>query len=496
MAEVGTHANGKINEWLNGNTFSPKDLIPARPSIASDFPELPHAIQHDRSRAEDASLWLNDYIEFSRRWSPRAHDDFHESVGLWLLSTVAARRVCMHFGKKRYTSLYIALTSRTSVFAKSSTADIAQDLISDAGLSHLMAPDDSTPQAFVRGMTQRLPEDWGDLSPELQNWYRQKIAFSAQKGWFFDEFGQKVNGMMRDGGHMADFRGLLRKFDDTPDYYEYETIGRGKDTIYSPYLSLLANLTPADLKPHAKRNSALWNDGFWARFAFITPPTGADRKNGRFPKAERRVPDTLVWPISEWHNRLGVPFVEVVEKDANGKTKFDLLVTPPRPQILSLDDAVYEAYYAYNDALIDILTKSNLTDLDGNYSRLPEKAMRVAMLLASMAGSEAVSLTHWSRAQQVAEVWRRNLHNLYEQVTGDEEPSKTISSEDKILSLIAQRGPQSIREIVQRIHGMDTEQAKRITKAMQEAGFLQPVRNGRSEQFMLIPDRQSVDVDP
>ena len=33
-----------------------------------------------------------------------------------------------------------------------------------------------------------------------------------------DEFGQKVSAMMREGSFMADFRGLLRKFDDCPDH--------------------------------------------------------------------------------------------------------------------------------------------------------------------------------------------------------------------------------------------------------------------------------------
>lgn len=497
VAEVGAHANGnsQINKWVADNTFNPKDLVPTRPTIANDFPQLPHSIQYSQSQAEDASPWLNEYVEFSRKWSPRAHDDFHESVGLWLLSIVAARRICLNLGKPRYTSLYIALAARTSVFAKSTTAEIAQNIISEARLSYLMAPDDATPQAFVRSMTQRLPPDWEDLSPELQNWFKNKIAFAAQRGWFFDEFGQKVSSMMREGGHMADFRGLLRKFDDTPEYYEYETIGRGKDTVYSPYLSLLANLTPADIKPYARRNAALWNDGFWARFAFVTPPLNAERKNGRFPAEERRIPDSLVWPIRDWHERLGVPFVDVVEKDSDGKTKFDLLVTPPKPQICILGPGVYDAYYAYNDALIDIVTKSNLTDLDGNYSRLPEKALRVAMLLASMQRDNQVDMRHWARAQQIAEVWRRNLHNLYEQVVGEAEELKSISEEDRVMSLIATRGPQSTREIVQRIHGMDTERARKITESLQKAGFIQPVKNGRSERFMLIPDHQSVDVD-
>lgn len=477
----------------------PEDLLPSRPGVQAPVPSLPPSVIPPSGLAETACFWLDDYIKFSKKWSPRAHDDFHESVGLWLLSTIAARRVAIDLGKRRYTSLYIALTSRTSVFAKSTTAEIAQETLAQVGLSFMLAPDDSTPQAFIRSLTYRLPGDWEGLSTELQDYFKKRVAFAAQKGWFFDEFGQKVNAMMREGGHMADFRGLLRKFDDTPVTYEYDSISRGKDIVYSPYLALLANLTPADLVSHAKRGSALWNDGFWARFAFLTPPLSAVRKNGRFPGEERHIPPELTDPLRLWHRRLGVPEVEVAERDDdNGKVKYDLLVTPPKPHMCIMGKGVYDAYYGYNDALIDLVTQSNLTDLDGNYARLPEKALRVAMLLASLENEERIEMKHWARAQQIAETWRRNLHNLYDQVVGNAEESIAIALEDRIMGQIAEKGPRTMRELVQGIRGLDSTQAKDTVMALLSAGFVQKIRDGKSERYGLIaeqPDQQSVDVD-
>lgn len=479
------------------NSTSYADLVmPSRPSGERPIPPLPIAVQHDPSLAAQASPWLDEYIRFSRRWSPRAHDDFHESVGLWMLSTVAARRVALDLGKRRFTSLYIALCSRTSVFAKSTTAEIAQVMLGEAGLSYLLAPDDSTPQAFVRSMTYRLPAEWEEISPPMQEAFKRKVAFASQKGWFYDEFGQKVSAMMRDGGHMADFRGLLRKFDDTPPMYEYETIGRGKDVVYCPYLALLANLTPADLQPYAKRNSALWNDGFWARFAFLTPPAFAPRKNGRFPSEERHTPPMLYNKLKQWHNQLGIPLVQVIERDTDSaKSKFDLLATPPEPKLCIMGDGVYDAFYNYSDALIDIVTQGDLTDLDGNYSRLPEKAMRVAMLLASLENNEKIEMNHWARAQQVAEGWRRNLHNLYDQVVGNAEEPKMIAVEDRIFQLISERGPVSKREACQGIRGLDSDTANKTFKALVEAGYLQAQKDGRTERYSIILPDQSVDVD-
>lgn len=467
---------------INGNFHTPADLLPDRIHREEiGLPELPAHARHDPKLAALASPWLDAYIDYSRIWSPRAHDDFHESVGLWMLSTVAARRVATDFGKRRYTSLYIALAGRTSVFAKSTTAEIAQSLLKAAGLSFLLAPDDATPQAFVRSMTHGLPAGWIDLSKEQQDERRIKLAFAAQRGWYFDEFGQKISAMMREGGFMADFRGLLRKFDDTPDTYEYDTISRGSDMVRAPYLALLANLTPADLQPYAKKGSALWNDGFWARFAFLTPPAGADRKNERFPRQNRVAPSVLVMPLVDWHKRLGLPVVDIIDR----ATGYEATVSAIEPNVLPMSNDVYDAYYAYNDALIDVVTKSQFTDLDGNYARLPEKALRVAMLLASLAGSKTIDLKHWHRAQQVAECWRRNLHNLYDQVLGEAEMPKTIAMEDKIMSLIAECGPRTIREMVQSVRGLDTTQARVIVKSMVETGFLALMKDGRSERYRL-----------
>ena len=472
----------EVTALLNGNLHKHEDLLPQRVTIErTTMPELPESARYDPVLAAQGSTWLDEYIEFSRKWSPRAHDDFHESVGLWLLSTISARRVAIDFGKLRYTSLYIALAGRTSVFAKSTTADIAQSILKAARLTYMLAPDDATPQAFVRSMTHYVPENYGDLSMEQQDERKRKIAFAAQRGWYFDEFGQKISAMMRDGGFMSDFRSLLRKFDDTPDMYEYETIGRGSDIVRQPSLALLANLTPADLQPYAKRGSALWNDGFWARYAFCTPPLNAERKNERFPQGRRIIPTSLIQPLIEWHNRLGIPDVQITEQNS----KYSATVTFPEPQICIMPSEVYDAYYRYNDALIDLVTKSCLTDLDGNYARLPEKALRVAMLLASLENDGVIELCHWHRAQQVAETWRQNLHNLYDQITGEAETPKIIAMEDKIMRLISEKGPRTIREIVQGVRGLDAGQAKLMVKSLTDAGFLALMKDGRSERYRL-----------
>lgn len=148
---------------------------------------LPPDVSLDPQLAENASRWLADYSAFSARWSPRAHHDFHIASGLWVLSTVAARRVALHLGGLRHPNLYIALAAWTGLWAKSTTVKIGLDVLRAAKLDFLLAPDEATPQALVQSMTQRLPDNWGQLPSVAQQQIQQRLSFFGQKGWFYEE---------------------------------------------------------------------------------------------------------------------------------------------------------------------------------------------------------------------------------------------------------------------------------------------------------------------
>ncbi len=415
-----------------------------------DVPALPESAYLPPKMGQDACAWLDEYIDFSRFWSPRSYDDFHEACAVWLLAAIAARRVTLSFGGQRYTNLYIALCARTSFWAKSTVAKIAMDTIRAAELDFLLAPDDSTPQALIQFMTQRVPEEYASLSEKRRAAIRDRLAFAAQLAWFYEEFGQKLSSMMRDNGPMADYRGLLRRLDDCPERYESATIKRGSDTVQQPYLSLLANLTLPDLAPYARKNGALWGDGFFARFAFVSPPADAVVPTGRFPKGEREIPESLVKPLKDWHHRLGTPVVKVEEHEPqHGKITYtyDFDISPHEPEHITYDDDVYEAYYRYDDALREIAQSNVNSDLDGNYMRLAEKALRIAMLLASIDNHGHIQMRHWARSQQIAERWRVSLHALIDQLQNVADVSREAELEDKVIRVLQQHGSVTVNDI-------------------------------------------------
>ncbi len=464
-----------------------------------DVPTLPESATLAADLGKDACPWLDQYVNFSRYWSPRSYDGFHEACGLWLLSTVAARRVACHLGGERYTNLYIALCARTSLWAKSSVAKIAMDTIQAAGLDFLLAPDESTPQALIQFMSGHVPADYASLSEKRRDAFILRAAFASKVGWFYEEFGQKLNGMMRDSGPMADYRGLFRRLDDCPERYKSATIGREHDQLVQPYLAFLANLTIADMIPYGKKNGALWGDGFFARFVFVTPPARLAAPTGRFPLGARPIPDSLVQPLMAWHHRLGVPVVTVEEHgEKQGKLvpKYTVDVSALEPERVTFGEDVFEAYYSYHDALLSITQTNANTDLDGNYARLAEKALRVAMLIASLDNKGRIELRHWARAQQIAERWRVNLHALIDQLQNGADTSREAELEDKVIHVLQRHGPLTANDMHKNhLRNASTPELSRLLDSLVEHGRVTATLTRRGTKRYSLADANSGKVE-
>ena len=455
-----------------------------------NLPALPKSCQISEKEGSGACNWLDDYILHSKLWSPRGFEWFHESCGIWVLSVVAARRILVHMGKTRFTPLYIALTARTSSFSKSTTAGIAISTLQRAGLDHLLMPDNSTPQKFLMEMKSVLPEDYAEMDDVAKARTLNKLAFAGQRGWYFEEFGQGIAAMMRRDGPMTDFRGLLRRFDDTPDRYESGTIGRGNDVVERPYLALMVSMTPADLAPFAQRGSSLWGDGFLARFALVTPPNGA-RRRGRFPKGERIIPANLFMPLQEWNKRLAIPQVELIDEKGTGKDGKTISTVRAKahasePVILELSEEVFEAFYAYDDGLNEVCSKIAIEDLDGNYARFSEKALRLATIFASISQSNRIEMKHWARAQSIAERWRAGLHNLHHQINTPH-ISEELENEERILKIVRKLKGATVREIRQYTK-LPTRQIQLALDGLIQAELISKETLGRMTKFFYLDE--------
>ena len=450
---------------------------------------LPDGAQLPVELGEGASSWLDEYIKFSKKWSPRSFDDFHAACGLWLLSTIAARRVCTYFGSQKFGNLYIALCAQTTVYAKTTTANIAVDMLEDCGLDWMLCPDDSTPQSFIQFLSTppRITKKFYDeMSDSYKVIWQYKKSLRAARGWKYDEFGQKLRSMMRDNGNMSDFRAHLLRFNDCPNSYRYSTISRGEDALENVYLSLLCNMTPADMKPFAKENGPLWNDGFFARFSFVTPPDDIKPSFERYPRHGRTIPPDLTSVLGKWHERLGLPDVHVdlaETDDGEDADYYEITIDNKVATVIDLSDEAYDAHYKYIDGLTVAMMENGQKDGYGNYIRFAEKSLSIALLLASLEGSKKIELKHLAKAQSITERWRISLHNLYNQVA--KRNSRNRDNEEKLLRVFNKNTNPTAREIRQSTH-LGAHEINTILETLVKGGVLSSEIVGKATRYSLV----------
>ena len=426
----------------NGNTHK----APVTPHIEtgneeSGVPVLPAHVKANEARAHEASPTLDALIKFFQYWCTRSYEGYHEAVAIWVLSTIAARRVVLPWRKGVWTNLYIVLVSDSTVNAKTEAASYGQYVIEQCGLKFLLSPADITPQKFVSkmgGNVYSIPRNYSVMKDEDKKRLELKLAFSAQKGWVYDEFGDFLQEIIKGSGPTKQFYKLLKRLYDNKTEYEYETVTRGDEVAEMPYLSLLGTTPPDSLKPIANTDSAVWTDGAFARMAFIVSPDKKPRLQSA-PDGEAIIPNEIRDALVHWHERLGVPNCEIIdlaekeelqneadkalgkkpEKRNKDLPAYDIERDPlPQNPVYWTGSGVREAHEQYYGALATLAYERRLSGaFKSTYGRLPGMALSIAMLLASLENNGYMDMRHWGRGQAIAERWREDFHELVKQLS-------------------------------------------------------------------------------
>ena len=455
-------------------------------------PELPTEAKLSPSVADGAAQWLEAYCIHSRYWAPRAAQGFHQAVGLWMLSTIAARRICVHLGKPEFPMLFIAMVAPSTLYTKTTTAHIARRGLRQAGCQFLLTPDRITPQALVRRMSGRVDDDYGALDDDQRDERRRDMAFAGQRGWYYEEWGGMLNQIRRQDSAMAEFHGTLRVLDDGTDDFSNETIMRGLEAVVDPSLALLCSATPADLAPYMRPGTPWWRDGFWPRFAFVAPRKDETPSLADQPPGLDSLPATLIMALQDWHQRLGEPPCTIVPiLDGDGKTTGKWKTQRPhfRPTVLDIPRAVLAAYNTYAKALLSLVIQGKVsTDFSGCYGRFHAKALRVAMLLASLDGCAKIEMRHWAYGQQVAESWRNMLHHLVA-IAADSEPlTREQVWEERIERLLMEHGPMTAREMQRHLFRCTSHDLKNLLGAMLAIGRIVMIPKGKTALYAVPLD--------
>jgi hypothetical protein len=241
---------------------------------------------------------------------------------------------------------------------------------------------------------------------------------------------------------------------------------------------------------------AWWHDGFWPRFACITPPRGQDPVRTPRPRKAYTIPHELLIGLHHWDERLGSPQVTIEEITlASGKRTGEWAGTVgQRPeQAMALTGEVYDAMEAYDDALLTLSHGEHVhSDLRPWYARAKEKALRVAMLLTSVEGDTVIELPYWQEAQVIVEGWRQNLHDLVGSISVDADQTRqgmrTSRIERRVEEMLSKSGGMTIREMRRHLSGVTSEELTKVVVSMEKVGLLYHADLGQKRMYLILPE--------
>lgn len=511
-----------IKRQINSNPQLARLLVEKSPPAeetteqsANEVPQLSSTVKANEALAHLASPTLDKIIAFFKMWATKSYDGYHEAVALWVLSTIAARRIKITWQDGIWTTLYIMLVSDSTAYAKTKAASYGQKIINDCGLGYLLTPDEFTPQKLLSLMAKpSIPNNYAQLSDERKEYIRLKAAFSGQKGWLYDEFGNKLSNIIDTRGPEALLYQLLKRLYDCKERYEAATISRGEDDIDMPSLSIIGTATPSCLEPIITKHKKVFDDGFFARIAFVVPPKNS-YKTQIAPNEQYVVPSDIIHALTSWHLRLGLPECDIVDtqereeqlqevygdEKKKGKQPKELkpfeITKGELPQApMSIPSDVYRAYEAY-DTEMTITANNPANSLDNKfkstYGRFPEKALRIAALLASLDNNGRLEMRHWARGQQVTEHWRKDYHELIAQLHSGEAAANYGQIEDLIINFLKRKARQepgaffSARDITQSHRTLrETVGTKKVREALNELADSEPktyLQSGTGKQI-------------
>lgn len=461
------------------------------------MPPLPAVLTFPAHVTANLLPLRDEYRSYSRLLSPEGYEGFHDAAFWMLLSTIAARRIYADYSDRQYTPLYIAFAARTSLYAKTTTANVVKKVLSAAGLRWLLGADRTTPEKLMSDMAGWIPRDYGSLPYDRKEELKLRLAMAGQIGWINDEFGKFVKGMLKQSSTMANYAELLLTFDSCQDEYRNNTISRSSEPITAPYLSMIGNMTLSNMRDSAKSGGDFWTDGFWARFLFITPPSDT-YIDAPFSRGEKPVPASISRPLRRWHERLGSPVIDIEElQDEKGKgtgVYQPVTVRERQETCIHVSDAADDAWKRYRSTIKGMLVEMGNEDLDGSYDRLATRAMRVATLIASVLDSSEITIQHWALAQEVAESWRYSLHQFYTQVNRQGKKDEP-TMEDRIIEAVKhllEKGDEtpSARDIAKSLH-KESKELKPYLTSLARDGVFQEIPGRQAPRYKLVTEEET-----
>lgn len=442
----------------------PKVTVKSEPQgIRPPLPKEAQLTPDQVALAVKGRKWVDEYIDWAKIGTLYVPDSFHEACALWLLATVATRRLKFNNGVDIYPNLYVMIVATTTRFHKSTAFKQVNRVLQKANLEPLLLPIDVTPEALFDELAGVKPNNFELLSTaDQENWLIGR-AVAAQRSIFKDEASSILANLRKEyNAGLTEL--LLQGYDGDGGKLKKLLKGKGLTMVKDMCLSFLGATTPIMWGKYIGAEEH--ENGFAARFAVITPDCTPEYC---YPGYSAPVPQSMIESL----RRLYIDILPWHEgKKPSAARDIGELVSPP-----VMDVHISEGAHQQLNAYLKALTFDMMDGLDdakaASYGRLATMAFKVAMLLAAIQtehGHVKIEDQHAYAAQQICERWRESLYRLERDVA-----KANGSLEDKVLAYLRTTGENgaSLRDLMRDCAIKDKTKALNTLDVIADDGMIE-----------------------
>lgn len=244
--------------------------------------------------ARELANWLDSYLEYvDNTESPLS---FHTWCGLSTIAGALQRKVYLKWGIGQviYPNLYVVLIGPSGRTRKGVAIGIAKDFLKSVSGITVVPESSSGRQAMILAM-KRAATNFKDSSDDKIKFHCSVTAFSEELSVFLGQ------------GDIA-YLSNLTDWYDSKDDWEYETDGRGKDSLQGLCLNLCGGTAPDWIQSMIPQEAL--GGGFTSRIIFIVEE-----------KKRKIVPEYTITPeVEELGNKLQRDLERISQ--LNGQVKF------------------------------------------------------------------------------------------------------------------------------------------------------------------------------
>ena len=391
--------------------------------------------------ARELSNWLNSYLSYTE--NSESPISYHTWCGLSVIAGALQRRVYLNWGLGRviYPNLYTVLVGPSGRTRKGVAIGVAKDILKQIPGVTVTPESSSGRQAMILAMKRALV-NFQDPTDGKIKFHSAVTAFSEELSVFLGQ------------GDIA-YLSNLTDWYDSKDDWEYETVGRGKDSLQGLCLNLMGGTAPDWIQSMIPQEAL--GGGFTSRIIFIVE------------EVKRKIVPKYIPTQQELEMK------EVLIRDLERISQLS-------GEMLFDDEAekLYINWYIKQDTELSAGKPAIPDNRFAGYCERRATHLQKLMLLTSASRGDDLKITaadfhHAMRLLEGAEI---NMHKTF----GGLGKSRTSEPTDQIASYIKKVGITTKKLLMRQFYrDVDADTLARVEATMQAAGMV---------KIKLLPEQQ------